>query len=57
MERYTFTSVAYSAGANVEVVSNILGHASTSITLGRYTHLTDEKRKEQEAVIKTIQIS
>ena len=57
MVRHTFTSVAYSVGADVKVVSNILGHASTAITLDRYTHLTDEKKKEQEAVIKTIQIS
>lgn len=57
MVRHTFTSVAYSAGADVKVVSNILGHASTSITLDRYTHLTEEKKKEQEAVIKSIRIS
>lgn len=57
MVRHTFTSVAYSAGADVKVVSGILGHASTAITLDRYTHLTEEKKKEQKAVIKTIRIS
>ena len=57
MVRHTFTSVAYSAGADVKVVSNILGHASTAITLDRYTHLTEEKKMEQEAVIRTIRIS
>lgn len=57
MVRHTFTSVAYSAGADVKVVSGILGHASTAITLDRYTHLTEEKKMEQKAVIKTIRIS
>jgi len=57
MVRHTFTSVAYSAGADVKVVSGILGHASTAITLDRYTHLTEEKKKEQKEVIKTIRIS
>jgi integrase len=57
MVRHTFTSVAYSSGADVKVVSNILGHASTAVTLDRYTHLMEEKKREQEAVIKNIQIS
>lgn len=49
MARHTYTSLAYSAGADVKVVSEILGHASTSITLDTYTHLTEEKKREQEA--------
>ena len=57
MMRHTYTSLAYSAGADVKVVSQILGHASTSVTLDTYTHLTEEKKKEQEAVIQSIRIS
>ncbi len=57
MARHTYTSLAYSAGADVKIVSQILGHASTSITLDTYTHLTEDKKKEQEAVVQTIKIS
>lgn len=57
MARHTFTSLAYSAGADVKVVSEILGHSSTSVTLDTYTHLTEEKRQQQEAVIQTVKIS
>ena len=51
------TSLAYSAGADVKIVSQNLGHASTSVTLDTYTHLTEDKKKEQEAVVQTVRIS
>ena len=35
----------------------IMGHASTSITLDTYTHLTEDKQKEQENVARTVKIS
>ncbi len=38
-------------------VSQNLGHASTSVTLDTYTHLTEDKKKEQEAVAQTVRIS
>lgn len=57
MARHTYTSLAYSAGADVKVVSEILGHSSTSVTLDTYTHLTEEKREQQEAVVRTVKIS
>ncbi len=56
MARHTYTSLAYSAGADVKIVSQILGHASSSVTLDTYTHLTEDKKKEQEAVVQTIKI-
>lgn len=49
--------LAYSAGADVKIVSQNLGHASTSVTLDTYTHLTEDKKKEQEAVAQTVRIS
>ena len=55
--RHTYTSLAYEAGADVKMVSQILGHASTSVTLDTYTHLTEDKKKEQNDVIQTIKIS
>ncbi|MGI6011114.1 MAG: tyrosine-type recombinase/integrase [Ruminococcus sp.] len=57
MARHTYTSLAYSAGADVKAVSEILGHASTSVTLDTYTHLTEEKKKQQEAVMQKVKIS
>lgn len=57
MARHTYTSLAYSAGADIKAVSEILGHASTSVTLDTYTHLTEEKKKQQEAVMQTVRIS
>ena len=57
MARHTYTSLAYSAGADVKIVSQILGHASATVTLDTYTHLTEQKRLEQEEVINTIKIS
>lgn len=57
MARHTYTSLAYSAGADVKVVSEILGHASTAVTMDTYTHLTENKKREQEKVVQTIKIS
>lgn len=49
-------TLAYSVGADVKAVSEILGHASTSVTLDTYTHLTDEKKRQQEEVVKSIKV-
>lgn len=57
MIRHTYTTLAYSVRADVKIVSQNLGHASTSVTLDVYTHLTEEKKKEQEAVAQVIKIS
>lgn len=57
MARHTYTSLAYSAGADVKIVSQILGHSSASVTLDTYTHLTEDKKREQEAVARTVKIS
>lgn len=56
MARHTYTTLAYSVGADVKAVSEILGHASTSVTLDTYTHLTDEKKRQQEEVVKSIKV-
>lgn len=48
MVRHTYTTFAYFAGEDVKIVSQNLGHASTSVTSDVYTHLTDEKKKERD---------
>ena len=55
--RHTFTSKAYEAGADMKMISELLGHSSTSITFDIYTHLTDKKRLEKQEAVKAVQIS
>ena len=56
MTRHTYTTLAYNVGADAKMVSEILGHSSTSVTMDVYTHLTDEKKKQQEEIVKTIKV-
>ena len=51
------SSLAYSVGADMKAVSHMLGHASINTTLDVYADLSEEKKKEQEAVIKAVRIS
>ena len=55
--RHTYTSAAYEAGLDMKAVSQMLGHASDSVTLTVYTHLSQEKEREQEQIAKAINIS
>ncbi|OUP00574.1 site-specific integrase [Sellimonas sp.] len=55
--RHTFTSFAYSAGLDAKMVSDTLGHASVSVTLNTYAHLTEEKKREQSIIAQAIRIS
>ena len=41
----------------MKAVSHMLGHASINTTLDVYADLSEEKKKEQEAVIKAVRIS
>ena len=54
--RHTFTSMAYESGADMKVVSELLGHSSTSITLDTYTHLSEKKQNEKKEVVKAISV-
>ena len=49
--RHTFASIAITNGADVVSVSEILGHADTSITLRIYSHATEESRKRASAIM------
>ncbi|MCP3810998.1 tyrosine-type recombinase/integrase [Mycobacteriaceae bacterium Msp059] len=40
--RHTTASLAISAGANVEVLQRLLGHATAAMTLDRYGHLLND---------------
>ncbi|BCZ90880.1 hypothetical protein TthAA37_00690 [Thermus thermophilus] len=43
--RHTWATLALSRGVPLEVVSERLGHASPTITLGIYRHLLEEERR------------
>ena len=55
--RHSYTSLAYSVGADMKAVSHMLGHRSISTTMNVYADLSEAKKKEQEAVIKAVRIS
>lgn len=42
--RHTFASMMFEAGAEVKMVSDILGHADTKITENIYIHIIDKQR-------------
>jgi integrase len=44
--RHTFATLALSAGVHPKVVSEILGHASISITLDTYSHAVPAMQEE-----------
>ena len=44
--RHTAASLALSAGVNVKVVSEMLGHASTAMTLEVYAHTIPGMQKQ-----------
>lgn len=48
--RHSFASIALQNGADVVSVSEILGHADTSITLRTYSHASDESRDRASGV-------
>lgn len=55
--RHSYTSLAYSAGTDMKAVSHMLGHGDIAVTLNTYAELTEERKKEQETVIKAVRIS
>lgn len=48
--RHTFASIAITRGADIVSISEILGHADTSITLRTYSHANAESRKRAAGV-------
>lgn len=49
--RHTFATNAYYKGANVKILSKMLGHADTSITYNTYIHLFGDALEEMRAII------
>ena len=45
--RHTFATRCFEAGIDAKTVQNYLGHASISITMDLYTHVTEEKARSE----------
>ena len=45
--RHTFATRCFEAGIDAKTVQNYLGHSSVAITLDLYTHVTENKAKEE----------
>jgi site-specific recombinase XerD len=48
--RHSFASISLTNGADVVSVSELLGHADTSITLRTYSHASEESRKKAAGI-------
>ena len=44
--RHTFATRCFEVGIEAKTVQKYLGHSSVAITLDIYTHVTDDKAKE-----------
>ena len=44
--RHTFATRMLESGANIKVVSDILGHKNIQITLNTYSHVLPDTKKE-----------
>ena len=53
MLRHTFASLAITNGADVVSVSKLLGHSSPSITLGIYSHASEESKRRASEIFET----
>jgi integrase len=49
--RHTYASIALRAGVPAKVVSEVLGHASTGITLNLYSHVAPSMLEESAATV------
>lgn len=44
--RHTFCTNALSNGCDIKMISNLLGHSNTQITLNVYTHITSQQQRD-----------
>lgn len=52
--RHTFASLLFKKGIDVKVVSELLGHASISITYNTYIHLIKEQKQDAVELLDTV---
>ena len=54
--RHTYTSEMYDSGVDVLYASEILGHKNVQTTINIYTHLTEEKKKDETNKLQVIEV-
>ena len=52
--RHTFATLALQAGVHPKVVSDRLGHSSTTVTLDTYSHVLPALQEEAAAVVASL---
>ena len=52
--RHTYASRLIEAGVNIKVISNMLGHASTTVTEKVYLHVLEELKEDTNNLINNI---
>ena len=49
--RHTFCTMLYNSGVDVKTAAYLMGHADIRVTMAIYTHLSNEKRDESQALM------
>lgn len=52
--RHTFATNCVESGVDMVVLQNWLGHASITMTIDRYTHISENYKKEQQSKVKIL---
>ena len=52
--RHTYATRCYENGVDQQVVQNLLGHSTLAMTTDLYTHVSEEKKKEEVAELKIL---
>lgn len=56
MLRHTYATILYSSGVDVKAAQAFLGHADVNTTLGIYTHLSEEHRRQEARKLDALKI-
>ena len=52
--RHTYATRCYENGVDQQVVQKLLGHSTLAMTTDLYTHVSEEKKKEEVAELKIL---
>ena len=52
--RSTYATRCYENGVDQQVVQKLLGHSTLAMTTDLYTHVSEEKKKEEVAELKIL---
>ncbi|WPK76490.1 Tyrosine recombinase XerC [Eubacterium callanderi] len=49
--RHTFATRAKESGMDIQIISEILGHSETAVTMNIYLHITDLHKKQEMVLL------